>query len=220
MSKLYGISVGPGDPELMTIKGKKILDNCMVVATPVTKGDKTLALDIAKGIINFEDKEILGLEFLMSRDKKAIDINHMENADRIIDYLKADKDVAMLNLGDASLYSSFSYIADIIINKGYEVEVIPGVTSFCAAAAKLNSSLTEMNKPLHIFPGAIMEDVIDLEGTKVLMKSGKKIKEVKEKLSGYDVMAVQNCGLENEKVCNTLDDIDDDATYFTTLLIK
>lgn len=220
MGKLYGISVGPGDPELMTIKGKRILENCMVVATPVTKGNKTLALDIAKGILSFDDKEILRLEFLMSRDKRAIDANHRENADKIIDYLKTDKDVAMLNLGDASLYSSFSYIADIVIKKGYEVEVIPGVTSFCAAAAKLNTSLTEMNKPLHIFPGAIIDDTIELNGTKILMKSGKKIKEVKEKLSGLDVMAVQNCGLKNEKICLTIEDIDDDATYFTTLLIK
>ena len=87
MSKLYGISVGPGDPELMTIKAKRILDNCTVVATPVTRGNKTLALDIAKGIMNFEEKEILWLEFLMSREKKEINSNHRENANIIIEYL-------------------------------------------------------------------------------------------------------------------------------------
>jgi precorrin-2/cobalt-factor-2 C20-methyltransferase len=126
----------------------------------------------------------------------------------------------MLNLGDASLYSSFSYIAEIIDDWGYEIEVIPGVTSFCATAAKLKTSLTQMHKPLHILPAGEIDNIIGLEGTKVIMKSGKAIKELKKKLEGKDVKAVQNCGLPEEKICNSLEEIADDASYFTTLLIK
>ena len=59
MSKFYGVSVGPGDPELITIKAKKVMESCKVIATPVTAGDKTLALDIASGIVDFKEKEII-----------------------------------------------------------------------------------------------------------------------------------------------------------------
>ncbi len=220
MSKFYGVSVGPGDPELITIKAKKAMESCKVIATPVTKGEKTLALDIASGIVDFKDKEIVKLNFLMVRDKDALHESHIEEAEKISRYLDEGKDVAMLNLGDASLYSSFSYIAEIIDDWGYEIEVIPGVTSFCATAAKLKTSLTQMHKPLHILPAGEIDNIIGLEGTKVIMKSGKAIKELKKKLEGKDVKAVQNCGLPEEKICNSLEEIADDASYFTTLLIK
>lgn len=220
MGKFYGVSVGPGDPELITIKAKKIMEKCQVIASPVTSGDKTLALDIASGIVDFCDKKIVKMKFLMIRDKEKLNENHINEAKKICEYLRGGQDVAMLNLGDASLYSSFSYIAKIIEDFGYEVEVIPGVTSFCASAAKLKTSLTEMSKPLHIFPAGQIENVIDLEGTKVIMKSGKSIKEVKNKLKYRDVKAVQNCGLPEEKICHSAEEISDDASYFTTLLVK
>ena len=220
MRKLYGVSVGPGDPELITIKAKKVMERCNVIAVPVTAGDKTLALDIASGIVDFSDKMLVKLNFLMTRDREALKERHHLIAESIKKYLDADQDVAMLNLGDASLYSSFSYIEKEIEAFGYAVEVIPGVTSFCASAAKLKTSLTTMHQPLHIIPGENSEEVLALDGTKVVMKSGKAIKAIKGQLKDQAVQAVQNCGLPNEKICHSVAEIDDDASYFTTLLIQ
>ncbi len=221
---LYGVGVGPGEPELMTLKAVRTIERCEVIATPKTRDQKSLALEIAKGACNLDGKVIEELSFLMTRDQGLLEERHNEIADQIRVHLDAGKDVAMLNLGDISVFSTFSYIMDILEGKGYQVEMIPGITSFCAIASTLKMSLTTMHKPLHILPAGSIEECVGLDGTKVVMKSGKAIgqlKEVlKEKASNCEIKAVSNCGLENEVICHTIDEISEDASYFTTVIIK
>ena len=104
----YGVSVGPGDPELMTRKAVRVIEECGVIVAPMTKGEKTLALDIARGAANLSRKEIVPIEFLMTRDREAQRQRHMEIAEQIAGYLRGGQDVTMLNLGDVSIYSTFS----------------------------------------------------------------------------------------------------------------
>lgn len=222
---LYGVSVGPGDPELMTVKAVKVLERCRCVAAPQTGGEKTLALDIARGAVDFSGKELLSLPFLMTRDQEAMHQNHLDQAAVIAEKLDGGTDVAMLNLGDVSVFSTFSYLMDILTEQGYAVEMIPGVPSFCAVAAALHTGLTSMNKPLHIIPAGGMEldEALDMLGTKVLMKTGKSMPEVRRALKLHGLadktMLVQNCGLPTERVCRSLDDASDDISYFTTILV-
>ena len=222
---LFGVGVGPGDPELMTIKAIKTIESCPCIAAPQTGGEKTLALDIASKAVNIEDKDIIILPFLMSRDKTAVSENHKEQTELIKSRLYKGLDVAMLNLGDVSIYSTFSYIMDILQSEGYEVIMIPGVPSFCAVAAALRTGLTSMNKPLHIIPagGMSLEEAFSLSGTKVLMKTGKAMPEVRaavEKRGLSDkIMLVQNCGLENERICRNFNEAEDDISYFTTMIV-
>ncbi len=221
---LYGVGVGPGEPELMTLKAVKTIERCEVIATPKTRDQNSLALEIAKGACDLDGKIIEELSFLMTRDKELLEKRHNEVAEQIQLHLDNGKDVAMLNLGDISVFSTFSYIMDILEAKGYEVEMIPGITSFCAIASTLKMSLTTMHKPLHILPAGNIEECLELEGTKVVMKSGKAIgnlKEVlKEKAKNCEVKAVSNCGLANQVICNNVDEISEDASYFTTVIIK
>lgn len=220
----YGISVGPGDAELLTLKAVRTIEKLQVIATPRTKGENTLALDIVSQEVDLAGKEILMLDFLMTRDKVKLKQRHCEIANEIKLKLDVGIDVGMLNLGDVSVYSTFSYIMDILLENNYPVEIIPGVTSFCSVAAKLQQSLTTMNEPLHILPGNNVAEGLKLEGTKVIMKSVRNIDNVKKAI--YDnglennVKAVQNCGLPNEKICNSLDDISDELGYFTTIVVK
>lgn len=220
----YGVSVGSGDPELITLKAIRIIEKVSVIATPRTKGENTLALDIVSHVTDLANKEILMLDFLMTRDKEKLNSRHNEIASTIKSKLDLGQDVAMLNLGDVSVFSTFSYIMDILAKDNYPIEVIPGVTSFCSVAATLQQSLTSMNEPLHIMPASNIEDVIKLSGTKVIMKAGKsmaKVKQVIEENNLQDrVKAVQNCGLPNEKVCHDISEISDDLSYFTTLILK
>lgn len=224
--KLYGISVGPGDPELITVKAQKMIQSCGVIAVPTTKSGGELALDIAKGLMSLDDKKILRLPFLMTRDPKELEESHLAVAEKIEEELEQGNDVGMLNLGDISVFSTFSYINEIVTSHGYEAVVIPGVTSFCASAARLGISLTSMNSPLHIIPagGGKLEESLDMIGNKVLMKSGRAILKVKEELKKRGLYekscAVQNCGLPNEKLCFTLDDLSDDPSYFSTIIVK
>ena len=149
---LYGVGVGPGDPELLTLKAARVLKACPVVAAPRTREGRSLALDIARGAVDLTEKSLLFLDFAMSRSERTLADTHRLAARQVLEQLAAGLDVALLTLGDVSVYSSFCYVMDLVRAAGYETVMIPGVPSFCASAAALGRSLTEMNEPLHILP--------------------------------------------------------------------
>ncbi len=222
----YGVGVGPGDPELLTVKALRTIERCPVIAAPETRGEKTLALDIARQAVNLEGKTILPLQFLMTRDKQALDQSHRQQAQKIIAYLEQGVDVAMLNLGDVSIYSTFSYILEIVKEEGFQAQIVPGVPSFCAVGALLQQSLTEMSLPLHIIPAGHpgLAQSLALPGGKVLMKTGKALPEVRRALRKQGLYEraslVQNCGLPDQKICRSLDEAEDGAGYFTTIVVR
>ena len=223
---LYGVSIGPGEPELITLKALNIISNSKYIATPHTGTGDLLALSIVSQAIDLSDKEIMKLEFPMTKDKDILSKSHQVAADAIAEVLDTGNDVAMLNLGDVTIYSTFAYTMDKLLEKNYDVEVIPGVTSFCASASKLRIGLTTMNEPLHIIPatGIDLREALQMPGSKVLMKIGKsmpKLIEVLKELNLEDnVYAVENCGLENEKIYNNLDEFDGKMGYFTIVIVK
>ena len=223
---LFGVSVGPGDPELMTLKAVRTLERCPVIAAPETRGDKTLALDIVRGAMDLTGKEIMNISFPMSRDKSVVHANYDAIAARIRAELEKGRDVALINLGDVSVYSTFSYIADRLCAQGFTVTIIPGVTSFCAVSAKLGSSLVQYDEMLHVIPASVedMRTALNLPGTKVIMKTGKGLRAVVDALAQSGKLQkasmIQNCGLENERICRTLDPSECSEDYFTTLIVK
>lgn len=219
--KLYGVSTGPGDPELMTLKAVSIIEKCGVIAAPVTHGEKRAALSIVEKVCDLEGKIILDLPFAMSRDKTVLDKSHNAAADMIIPYLDSGISAAFVCIGDISVYSTFSYISRIVCERGYETEVCAGVTSFCAAAAAVGEPLVLGNEPLIVIPAGNgdLDNLCSLTGTKVIMKSGRSIAEIKEKLKGRKTYAVENCGYEDQRIYNSIDEIDD-GKYFTTIIVK
>ena len=223
---LYGVSTGPGDPELVTLKAVKCLERVPVIAAPRTKGSNSMALDIVKGVMDIAGKEICYLDFAMKKDAGVLKSTHETIADQIEVYLIKGMDVAMLNIGDASLFGTFCYIRDIVENHGFKTETIPGVTSFCAVAAVLGQSLTTMKDPLTIIPGSFegVEEELDRPGSKVLMKSASALPEVKRILNEKNLTdktsMVANCGLENERVYRDIRESSDNEGYFVTMLVK
>lgn len=222
----YGVGIGPGDPELITLKAVRTLERCPVIAAPRTKSGETLALDIVRRGMALEGKTILPLNFTMSRDPAVLRASHRQAADAIAPHLAAGRDVAMLNLGDVSIYATYGYLMELITAQGYEAVMIPGVPSFCAVAARLGTSLTTANAPLHILPGGgeELEAQLDLPGTKVLMKSGSRIPQVASALRQRGLTAqaamVRDCGLPTETVCRDLTHLPADTGYFATIIVK
>lgn len=223
----YGVGVGPGDPELMTLKAVRTLERCPVIAAPRTKSGEMLALDIASGAVDLKEKTIVPLYFSMERDKDVQHAAHLAAAEAVRPYLEAGQDVAMLNLGDVSIYATWSYLMEIFKEQGYETVMVPGVPSFCAVAARLGVSLTEMNSPLHIAPGSMaLDEVLDQPGTKVLMKSGRQMPAVLDALAARNAlgksMLVQNCGLPEETVYADLSQSRPEGKhgYFSTVVVK
>ena len=223
----YGVGVGPGDPELMTLKAVRVLERCPVIAAPKTKSGEMLALDIASAAVDLKEKTIVPLYFSMERDKAAQHAAHLDAVEAVRPYLDAGQDVAMLNLGDVSIYATYSYLMEILGGQGYKTVMVPGVPSFCAVAARLGISLTEMNGPLHIAPGSMaLDEVLDQPGTKVLMKSGRQMPAVLDALAARNAlgksMLVQNCGLPEETVYPDLSQSRPEGKhgYFSTVIVK
>lgn len=224
---LYGVSVGPGDPELMTLKAVRCIEQCPVLAAPQTAAGRMLALDIAKGAVDVSSKIILPLHFAMSRDSEVLKASHAAAADAVRAHLDAGRDVALLNLGDVSIYATYGYLEEILTAQGYAAVRIAGVPSFCAAAARLGQSLTGgMEQPLTIAPGRHVEQVLAAPGAKVLMKTGRSLPKTLDALRERGLLAnsamVCNCGLPDEAVFPALTDYDpaQDAGYFATILVK
>ena len=223
----YGVGVGPGDPELLTLKAVHLLERCPVIAAPRTKSGEMLALDIASAAVDVGEKTIVPLYFSMERDKAVQHAAHVDAAEAVRPYLDAGQDVAMLNLGDVSIYATYVYLMEILGEQGYETVMVPGVPSFCAVAARLGVSLTAMNSPLHIAPGGMaLDEVLDQPGTKVLMKSGRQMPAVLDALAERDMlgksMLVQNCGLPGETVYPDLSQSRPEGGhgYFSTVIVK
>lgn len=220
--KLYGVSTGPGDPELMTLKAVRIIERCSVIAAPITHGKNCAALSIVEGACDLSGKTVIKLEFSMSRDERVLADSHIAAADTLTRYLESGRDVAFVSIGDISVYSTFSYIAGIVRERGYETEVCAGVTSFCAAAAAVGEPLVLGNEPLIVIPAGNgdLENLCSLTGTKVIMKSGCSVAEIKQKLNGRKAFAVENCGYDNQKIYGSIDEIDNKSGYFTTIIVK
>ena len=219
----YAVSVGPGDPELLTRQACRVLEACDIIAAPRMKSGRMLALDIAAGAVDMQGKTILPLDFTMARDEVVREDSYRTAAGAIEAALAAGRDVAMVNLGDVSVYATAYYILERICSDGFETVMCPGVTSFCAVAARLGRSLTRMEEPLHILPGSMdMDSALTLEGTKVLMKSGRAIRETVDALKRHGLLAnagmVADCGLETEQVYTDLRQLPEEISYFATIV--
>ena len=221
---LYGVGVGPGDPELLTLKAVRIIQESDIIAIPSDNKKNCVAYKIASGAIpKLEDKEIMYISMPMTKDEESLKKSHENGADQIIEKLKKGKNVAFLTLGDPVIYSTYIYVHKIVLSKNYNAQIISGIPSFCAAAAKINEGLVEKSEQLHIVPASYQIDkALELPGTKVFMKSGKKIESVKEKIKTSNVKAtmIENCGMENEKVYRDINEVKENASYYSLIIVK
>ena len=108
----YAVGVGPGDASLLTLQAVKILEQCPVIAAPQTASGQMLALDIACGAVDLSKKEILPLRFTMSRDPAIREESYRAICAQLEGFLSRGQDVAMVNLGDVSIYATAYYIFD------------------------------------------------------------------------------------------------------------
>ena len=222
--KICGVGVGPGDPELMTLKACRLIREADVIAVPGEVPEESVAYKIAvRAVPELRDKTLLPVPMPMVKNREALRRRHRESAELIAAYLDQGKDVVFLTLGDAAIYSTYTYLQAILKEGGYETALVNGIPSFCAAASALNIPLTEWDEPLHILPAVHRTDAaLDQPGTYVLMKSGTRLKEVKARLaaSGRKIMAVENCGMADERIYRSEEELPEEAGYFTLIIAK
>ena len=215
--RLYAVGVGPGDPELITLKAIKTIENADCIACPDKDGTPGLAYSIAKQAVPaVSEKELILLHFPMRKEE--LEDAHKKTAEMLISHLSMGKDIVFLTLGDPEFYSTFYYVAGILEEKGYEIEIISGITSFSAAAAKLKLPISLGDESVTITSG----EYIETAGTLIILKAGKRLKELKSKIASAAKKAymVENYGLVDEKVYDDTSKIPDEAGYFTVLIVK
>ena len=161
----------------------------------------------------------------MSREPALRKESYQTAARQIEAFLQKGLDVAMVNLGDVSVFATAYYILERIREDGFRTVMAPGVTSFSAVAARLGCSLTQIDAPLHIIPASADLDLaLQFPGTKVLMKSGSAIHETVQALERAGLLdraaLVADCGLPTEQVYHDLRKLPENLSYFATIIVQ
>ncbi len=232
--RFVGVGVGCGDPELVTIKALKAIEAADVLMLPAKDREKCRAFRIISEAFRLmeksevlNDKPCLFEPFPMLSDEEALIRFHESVAETVAKKLAENLDVIFPTIGDPSIYATFDYVALILKEKGYETDRISGVSSVCESANRLGISLGQKEEEVHIIPGsADLTEALHLHGTKVFMKAGQQLADLKRELTRMeeagecDVFAVTNCSLPEEDRANCAKDISDDWGYMTIIIVK
>ena len=206
--KLFGIGVGPGDPELLTVKAINAIKQLDVIIAPKTeKKDGSVALNIASQYIKPET-EIVYQVFPMKVGFAEDDTAWQSNKQEILELLQAGKNVGFLTLGDPMFYSTYIYVFRLLQHEAVEIETIPGIPAFCAIGSATNTPIVEGDSILSIIPANMPEDrvrsALKTCDNAVLMKVYKNSDAVidmlaEEGLAKQAVLA-SRCGLDDEVI--------------------
>lgn len=225
----YGIGVGPGDPELLTVKAVKAIQKVDVLIAPKTeKKDGSVALSIAKPYLK-PSVQIVYQTFPMV--KKFLDEPPKEwqdNKQVILNFLQEGKNVGFLTLGDAMFYSTYIYIFRLLQKENISIETIPGIPAFVAIGSHLGYPIVEGNDILSIIPATAdlkkIQTALKTADNVVLMKVYKNFSEIVDLLqeNHFDTsVMVSRCGLpDEEKIMDVVKNKDRAVNYLSTILAR
>jgi precorrin-2/cobalt-factor-2 C20-methyltransferase len=234
--KLHVIGVGPGDPELLTIKGMRILNEVSCVCVPKGREEgNSLALSIAKQIVNLEGKEIIEAYFPMKKTKNPdygneLDPKWDETVKAVSSRLNKGIDMAFITIGDPAIYSTFFYLYDRLleVNPDLHVEIIPGVSSINASAARAGISLGLADEKIALLPATYLgnlREILETFDTIVLMKVHRVFDKVLKILDELHLTAnavyVSRAGMEDEKIAKDITALkEEDLNYFSMVIVR
>ncbi len=248
--KLYVIGVGPGDPELLTLKAVRILKEVQCICVPKGREEgSSLALSIVQKALNLDGKEIIEAHFPMRKtrgqktesrkqttenqlphDNCMLDTRWQETIEAVCSRLNKGINTAFITIGDPTIYSTFFYLYDKLLelNPELNIEVIPGVSSINAAAARANLSLSLADEKIAILPATYTDNIketLERFDTIVLMKVHRVFDRILTILNEMNLtnsaVYVSQAGMDDEKIFKNLTDIKkDDLNYFSVVIIK
>ena len=230
---LYGVGVGPGDPELMTLKAARLIRENRVIALPGRTPRETAAYRIAvRAVPELAGKQLLPLDFPMTEDPGKLAESLRANAVLVERELLGGENVIFLTLGDVSVYSTFSELRREVERDGFRTEAVSGIPSFCAAAARAGVPLCERRERLVIIPAlpGKAEPAGESAGwsapagqeTCVLMKSGSSLGKIRDRCrdAGLSLWVMENCGMPGERIYRSLEEIPEQGGYFTLAVVR
>jgi precorrin-2/cobalt-factor-2 C20-methyltransferase len=203
VGKFYGVGLGPGDPSLITLKAREILEKVDVLFAPISKkGRRSIALEIVRDLI--EEKEVVRLLFPMRKDPEILR-PYWEKAARVIwDKLQEGKDGAFITIGDPTFYSTYTSVLEVVKQRYPEVEIetIPGVASLQACFAGLNMPLVDRDEKLAVLPAEYgieeLSELSEIFDTIVLMKVSRSFEKIVREIEALGMadraLVVTKCG--------------------------
>jgi len=241
--KLSVIGIGPGDPELLTLKAVRIIKESNVLCVPKGREEGiSLALSIAGKAVKLEGKEIIEAHFPMMKTRKQSTEHRTQNADNMLDVkwdetagnilerLRQGADVAFLTLGDPTIYSTFFYLYEKLLKlqPDLNIEIVPGVSSINASAARANMYLGLGNDSIAVLPANYMDNLkatLETFNTVVLMKVNKVLNKIVDLLDEMDLVdkavCISRVGMSDEQVIDNIRDIkQEELNYFSMIIVR
>ncbi|AYD41030.1 cobalt-factor II C(20)-methyltransferase [Clostridium fermenticellae] len=216
---LYGIGVGPGDAELLTLKAVNTIKKADVIVAPSAhENGKSIALNTVKDFIG-EGKEVIIKHFPMGskdqEDKVYLAFKSIEEK------LMEGKDVAFLTIGDPFIYSTYIYLLRYIKEKGYKTETIPGITSFCAAASAAGETIVIGDEGLLVIPASKVDTIRDEKFVVImkLYKSEEKVLDILDK-KGFKYVCVKRAYRYGQQILRVREEILKNKDYMSLILAK
>lgn len=226
--KIYGIGVGPGDSDLLTVRAARILEKVDVVfAASSTKNDYSHSLRIASEFVR-EDCEVVTLGYPMTRDKEVLRDAWERNCEIAIEFMAGGKTAAFLTLGDPLIYSTFGYMMKTMnrIDPAVEFEVVPGITSYQAAAAKSKQVLVESGQNLLLTSGVAdaqkFAETLEMMDNAVILKAYRNFSELRKTVNDIEDLNVKfytRLGMEGEQIYEDINEVPENTHYLSLMLL-
>ncbi len=239
LGTLNVIGIGPGDPELMTLKAVRIIGESEVLCVPRGKAEGTsLALSIVKQAVDLEGKEMLEAYFPMKKTmcradatiNSELDEKWSETTENILSRLRTGKDVAFITLGDPAIYSTFFYLYDRLLEAAPDlnVRIVPGVSSINAAASSANIYLGLGNDRIAVLPANYLDNLretLEAFDTVILMKVNKVFNDILILLGEMDLiekaLCISRVGMQDEQIFRNIKEINQDKlNYFSMVIVR
>ena len=211
----------------------RAIRECDCVLLPNEKKEECYAYKIVRQVVpEIDEKEICPMQFPMTKDADVLRAAQERCFAVVQERIGQGKKLVFLTIGDPSVYSTYQYIHRRVQAAGVPASMISGVTSFCAVAARLGISLADQGEEIHIIPGSYaVEDTVDYDGTRIYMKSGKKLERLigmlrtelvrrRQQGENLEIYGVSNCGLPDECVMHGIDALTQAVSYLTIVIVK
>ena len=226
---LYGIGVGPGSPDLLTLRAVEVLRRVdVILAAASPRNEHSVALSIAAPHLP-ENIQCERLDFPMTRDAAVLEESWRRNAEITQKILESGKSAAFLTLGDPLIYSTFGYLMRTLhaVAPHLNIEVVPGITSYQEAAAKTRTILCEGRENFMVIPGinnaAELDKALESADSAVILKAYRNAPVIRESLEragkNGETLFASRLGLEGEATFQGLDAMPENPPYLSLLLV-
>ncbi len=225
--RLFGIGVGPGDPELLTLQAVRVMNECAVLAWPAPESGRGLAFDIAAPHLRNESQTRLPLHLPIGLDPFPAQQAYDGMAERLTPWLESGATVGVLCEGDPLFYGSFMYLLERLGSQ-FPVTVVPGVSSLMACAAAAKWPLVSRNEPFQVLPGPlpneVLEECLSRPGTYALMKVGRHFARLRGVLRELGLLKtscyIAHASRPDEQVLPLEEVVPEEVPYFSMILVK